>query len=168
MRRGVCAGLALIGSLAAVPATAAPDPVRRPVTAACVLSAARLQRVPAALILGILKTEGGQLGAETRNTDGSFDLGPMQINDRTWLGQIARLHFHGDMAQARQYVRDDGCYNIHIGTWIFKQNLVESHGDYRMAVGYYNSHDAARAERYVRAFIRNLKALIAIADSARR
>jgi soluble lytic murein transglycosylase-like protein len=140
----------------------------KPATVECVMSASRLQGVPVPIIFGFLKTEGGHLGQESRNTDGSYDLGPMQINDRAWLQTIAKMHFAGDAAAARNFVRDDGCYNIHIGTWIFKQALVEAGGDYRAAVGYYNSHNPAYAERYRRRYAESLEQVLGVMNQSRK
>ena len=134
----------------------------RPLTADCVISAAKLQGVPFPIIFGFLKTEGGHTGQESSNGDGSFDLGTMQVNDSAWLHRIARMHFNGDIVAARNSVRDDGCYNVHIGTWIFKQALVEAGGDYRRAVGYYNSHTPMYADRYVRRYAQNLEQVLTI------
>lgn len=123
-----------------------------PVTYDCVMQAASLQRVPYQIVLGFLKTEGGKLGSEVRNMDGSYDLGPMQINDRTWLSKLAQLHFRGDVAAARESVRDNGCYNVNVGMWIYKQYVDEADGNLAEAVGYYNSHTPVHKQAYQRRF----------------
>ena len=55
-------------------------PQTRPLTAACVLDAARAGGLPAAALFGILATEGGKTGEALRNTNGTWDMGPFQIN----------------------------------------------------------------------------------------
>jgi soluble lytic murein transglycosylase-like protein len=140
----------------------------RPASVECVISASKLQGIPVAIIFGFLKTEGGHVGQESANTDGSYDLGPMQINDHAWLSRIAGLHFGGNVNAARDAVRDDGCYNIHIGTWIFKQVLVEADGDYRRAVGYYNSHNPVHAARYVQRYSENLQQVLNVMNRSGR
>ena len=55
-------------------------PQTRPLTAACVLDAARAGGLPAAALFGILATEGGKTGEALRNSNGTWDMGPFQIN----------------------------------------------------------------------------------------
>ena len=130
-----------------------------PVTPQCVLQAAQLQQIPPHIILGLLKTEGGHLGEESRNTNGSYDLGPMQINDRTWVPKLAAMHFNGNESAAYAALRDWGCYSVHVGAWIFRQYLDEAHGNYADAVGYYNSHNEGPKLAYQRKFTRNFMEL---------
>ena len=64
-----------------MPAVAPPPyPIPEPVVSQCVATASRTYGVPELVIRSILKVEGGQVGTMSRNTNGSFDLGPMQIN----------------------------------------------------------------------------------------
>ena len=130
-----------------------------PVTPGCILQAARMQGIPPHIILGLLKTEGGHLGSESLNKDGSIDLGPMQINNRTWVPLLARAHFGGDQRIAYIMLRDHGCYSVFIGAWIFGQYLSEAHGNYADAVGFYNSHNIRQKEAYERRFAMNFKEL---------
>ena len=130
-----------------------------PVTPACVLRAAKLQGIPPHIILGLLKTEGGHIGSETLNKNGSVDLGPMQVNDRVWVPILAYWHFHGDRLMAYEMLRDNGCYSVHIGAWIFRQYLDEAHGNYAEAVGFYNSHNEAAKRAYQLRFAQNFKSL---------
>jgi soluble lytic murein transglycosylase-like protein len=133
-----------------------------PVTAQCVLQAARLQNIPFQIILGFLKTEGGRLGMESRNSNGSYDLGPMQINSTVWVPKLAVMHFGGDEKAAWVALRDYGCYNINIGAWIFRQYLDEAHGDYADAVGLYNSHNPAPKRAYQIRFAQNFEELFGL------
>jgi hypothetical protein len=130
-----------------------------PVTPSCILQAARMQGIPPHIILGLLKTEGGHLGSESLNKDGSIDLGPMQINNRTWVPLLARAHFGGNQRAAYVMLRDHGCYSVFIGAWIFGQYLSEAHGNYADAVGFYNSHNTRQKEAYERRFALNFKEL---------
>jgi hypothetical protein len=119
-----------------------------------------MQNVPIMIILGLLRTEGGHLGEESRNTDGSYDLGPMQINNKAWLATVAKMHFNGDQDLAYRALRDHGCYNVHIGTWIYRQALDEAHGNYAEAIGLYHSHTASFKERYKGQFAKNFVAMV--------
>ncbi len=126
-------------------------------TAECLVQAAALQEVPPAVLLGLLRVEGGRVGMESPNRNGSFDLGPMQINDRVWVPTVARAHFGGDQNAARTALRDHGCYNMHIGAWIYRQALQRAGGNNAEAVGLYHSatpdKKAAYQSRFARAFM---------------
>ena len=132
----------------------------QPVTVECIQQASRLQNIPVMIILGLLKTEGGHLGEESPNIDGSIDLGPMQINNRTWIPMFADKLFHGDQNLTYELVRDQGCLNIHLGTWIFKQYLDEAHGNYAEAIGFYNSHNPIAKRNYQIKFAKNFAELL--------
>ena len=58
------------------------------VLAACLMLASQTYSVPPAVLVGIYKVEGGKVGQEVRNTNGSYDLGPMQINT-LWIPELA-------------------------------------------------------------------------------
>lgn len=130
-----------------------------PLTAACLLQAASVQSVPPAILLGLLNTEGGKIGMQSPNKNGSFDLGPMQINDRVWVPVLAKMHFGGDKAAARVALRDHGCYNMHVGAWIYRQYLDEANGNYAEAVGFYNSHTPDKKRAYQMRFAKKFKEL---------
>lgn len=129
------------------------------VTIACMVSAATLQSLPPQVMFGLYKTEGGHVGQWTTNTNGSHDIGPLQINDATWLQKIADLQFGGDKDLAMNALLNDGCYNVNVGAWIFRQYLNEAHGDYATAIGYYNSHSPGPAASYREKFLRSLEEL---------
>jgi hypothetical protein len=129
------------------------------VTAACIEQASQIQHVPVPIILGFLKTEGGWVGASVGNTNGSHDLGPMQVNDDTWVPEMARLEFNGNERLARLFLQWNGCYNVQVGTWIFRQYWNEANGDTPKAIGFYNSHDPIAASNYRARFAHSLMAL---------
>ena len=90
--------------------------------AACVLLAANTYHVPAAVMIGIMHVEGGHIGQEVGpNVNGTYDLGPMQVNTR-WLPYLERT-WHVNAVTARSWVRDDGCVNVHVAAWILRNNM---------------------------------------------
>lgn len=130
----------------------------------CVMQAASVQQIPPAIIITILETEGGKVGMATPNVgkDGkvfSYDLGPMQVNDRVWAPVLANKHFGGNIEAAKLALRENGCYNIHVGAWIFRGYLDEANGDYLEAVGFYNSHTPSIKKIYQKKFQKNFKRL---------
>jgi hypothetical protein len=123
------------------------------VPAICIAYAAAAFEVPPPLIITILKSEGGRVGVEGRNSNGTFDIGPGRINS-IWLPV---LHLHGI---ERAAVRDDGCLNVWVTTWILRLG-INSANSYWRGVGRYHSSTmragrdlngdyAARAWRYYR------------------
>ena len=93
--------------------------------AACVLMAANTYHVPPAVMIGIMHVEGGRVGQEAGpNFNGTFDLGPMQVNTH-WLPQLQRI-WHVSLPVARAWVRDDGCVNVHVAAWILRQKMEDT------------------------------------------
>ncbi len=90
--------------------------------AACIVAAAQLYSFEPAYLVGIYQVEGGRVGQEVGpNTNGTYDLGPMQINT-VWLPQLAKM-WEVDERTARAWVRDDPCVNTHVAAWILKTHI---------------------------------------------
>lgn len=98
----------------------------------CVFKAAAEQNVPAAIMFAVLVVEGGKVGSERMNRDGSVDLGPAQINANTWIPELNNIKYN------RTTLRDDGCINIEAAAKIMSFNLNESKSFWR-GVGRYHS-----------------------------
>jgi hypothetical protein len=130
-----------------------------PVTTACILAASQLQNIHPMNIMTILRVEGGKVGEYSENTNGTRDLGPMQINDRVWLPEIAEMHFNGNENAARYAVQNDGCYNVHIGAWILRKNINSADGDIIEGIGRYHSRTPKYKKRYIAAFKKNFNEL---------
>ncbi|MCD4500504.1 lytic transglycosylase domain-containing protein [Chromobacterium vaccinii] len=116
--------------------------------AACVLQAANLHQLPTELIVAIIKVEGGAPGTVAKNSNRTEDLGVMQINTGVWLELVARAHFAGDKQAAYARLRDDGCYNVQVGSWILRQAIDQSPGDFWHGVGRYHSATPIYNQRY--------------------
>ena len=65
-------------------------PSMRPRTADCVLDAARISGMPVAALFAILATEGGKTGEAMSNRNGTWDLGPFQVNT-IHLNELAHI-----------------------------------------------------------------------------
>lgn len=105
--------------------------------AACLMLASKTYNVPPAVMVGIMQIEGGRVGQEVGNTNGSYDLGPMQINT-IWLPMLAG-HWNVDQNTARRWVRDNGCINMHVSAWILRQQLEKTNGHVYNAIARYHS-----------------------------
>jgi hypothetical protein len=93
--------------------------------AACVLLAANTYNVPPAVMIGIMNVEGGHIGQEVGpNQNGTYDLGPMQVNTR-WLPMLQKT-WNVSSSTARSWVRDNGCVNVHVAAWILRQKMEDT------------------------------------------
>jgi hypothetical protein len=93
--------------------------------ATCVLLAANTYHVPAAVMIGIMNVEGGHIGQEVGpNRNGTYDLGPMQVNTR-WLPALQKT-WNVSSSTARSWVRDNGCVNVHVAAWILRQKMNDT------------------------------------------
>jgi len=105
--------------------------------AACLLLAAQTYQVPPAVMIGIMHVEGGRVGQEVGpNINGTYDLGPMQVNTR-WIPELAEA-WHVDKQTAQRLVRDDGCVNVRVSAWILSNKIKEAGSLYR-GIAYYHS-----------------------------
>lgn len=117
---------------------------------ACLTAAASNARVPAGVLLVLLYVENGRPGIVSTNSNGTVDLGPMQVNS-TWVRKVA-AHWHSTPLRTYTALRDNVCANIEAGSWILGQALSETHGDLWQAVAYYHSHTPRYGEAYLRRF----------------
>jgi soluble lytic murein transglycosylase-like protein len=116
------------------------------VFAACLLLAANTYNVPPAVMIGIMNVEGGHIGQEVGpNFNGTYDLGPMQVNTR-WLPALERV-WQVNGTTARSWVRDNGCVNVHVAAWILRQKMDET-GNLWQAIAAYHSSTPSKGTPY--------------------
>jgi hypothetical protein len=125
----------------------------------CIEAASRAYRIPPAILVTLLNVEGGSPGAVSQNTNGTVDIGPMQVN-QVWLPQVAA---HWSTTERRAYLalRDNVCANLEAGAWILRQGLDEAHSDFWQGVGYYHSHDPSHKQTYLRSVLQQILHLLA-------
>jgi len=82
------------------------------------------------------------VGLAHHNENGTFDLGPMQINT-TWLPELYQRF--GITGPQLLY---DPCLNTAAGTWILKKYMIEA-GDFWTGVAYYQSHNPKIGGEYM-------------------
>ncbi len=124
------------------------------ILAACIMMAAQAHDVPPALLAGIYRAEGGKPGLEVSNTNGSYDLGPMQINT-IWLPELAK-QWEISEEEAKVRVRDNTCANIDVAAWILRQHLNETH-DLAKALEHYHSRTPKFGKKYKNRVINVMK-----------
>ena len=118
---------------------------------ACLKAAAEVHSVSVGVLVLLLDVERGRLGAVSSNTNGTVDIGPMQVNE-IWVAQIAqRWRTSSDAAYLA--LRDNFCANVEAGAWILRQALDEAPGNLWEGVAIYHSHNT----RYKLIYLKNLR-----------
>lgn len=136
--------------------------------ALCIFAAAQTYSVPPSVILGILNVEGGRTGQAVRNTNDTYDLGPMQINT-IWIPQLAR-YWRVSESTALRMVRDDACVNVGVGAWILRSKTNEA-GSLYQGIAHYHSATPQHGHPYrekVLAAMKKYKQVRSPSDLARR
>lgn len=134
------------------------------VATACILSAAAVHRVPPGVIAIILAVEGGTLGRVSQNTNGTVDIGPMQIN-QIHLPALAR-RWNTTPERAREALLTSFCANVEAGAWILRIAIDSAGGDFWEGVGRYHSSTDVYKTRYLRRVLQQVVRLQRIAVSA--
>lgn len=150
-------GIRAIASIAAVVLTCVVSNAAQAATAlnpesvVCIRAAARYYHRPTDpvsyqglvdLVTAIRLAEGGAIGRVSRNKNGSFDIGPMQINS-THLPLLSRFGISYDA------LLNNNCQNIFVGTWIL-HNELRSTPALWSAIGNYNSRTPSYNAQYQR------------------
>jgi hypothetical protein len=125
------------------------------VLAACLMLASHNFQVPPQALIAIMQVEGGHVGqAVGPNQNGSYDLGPMQVNTH-WVPQLQRI-WHTDYQTTLYRVRDDGCINVHVAAWILRQRINETGNLYR-GIAAYHSFTPEHGSKYLTRIIAALR-----------
>ncbi|WP_260833954.1 lytic transglycosylase domain-containing protein [Sphingopyxis sp. P1IMeth2] len=122
--------------------------------AQCIRAAAGGRQWLERTLWGLRDQEGGWIGAEVRNSDGSHDLGPLQVNS-WWVGKIASVTGRSPVL-IRWWLANDACFNVDAARWIFLSGLHAT-GDYWKAIGTYHSPTLWRQRRYANAVSEHLR-----------
>ena len=132
-----------------------------PALAACLMAAASTYQVPPAVLLGIMHVEGGRVGQAVGNTNGSYDLGPMQINT-VHLPEVAGA-WRISKSQAYNMIKNDGCVNVHVAAWILRKG-INSSNNLTLGIAYYHSRTPKFGYVYARKVIGAMKQMNLIAS----
>jgi hypothetical protein len=117
----------------------------------CLTAAGNAYHEPPAILVILLNVEGGRLGAVSPNTNGTVDIGPMQVND-IWLPKLA-AHWTTNRQAAYLALRDNFCANVEAGAWILRMGLDEARGDFWEGICFYHSHDPDYKRTYLSAVL---------------
>jgi len=123
---------------------------------ACFQRAAKRQGLPVEILRAIRRVEGGTVGKYSRNTNGSLDLGPMQINtvNVRWIAQAAYgVATPKTIKETRWHLMNNVCANIEAGAWILANRIKESR-DVWIGIGRYHSPNNPRLAQIYRDKVR--------------
>ena len=124
------------------------------IIAACMMLASQTYDVPPALLAGIYKAEGGKVGQQVENTNGSYDLGPMQINT-IWLPELSKK-WGINIDAAHKLLRDDACTNVDVAAMILRGHIDETHS-LSSALKHYHSRTPKYGNKYKDRVLRLMK-----------
>lgn len=137
-----------------------------PVTRSCIQETADEFDIPEWLIFSILDLEGGSIGMKLRNTNNSYDIGPMQINT-IWMPKLR------EMGITEHMLRFNGCLNVSVGVSILCNSLMQSNNFWEGVGGYHSKtpylNKKYRYNVYKRAVkLKNVDKVIERANNVRR
>jgi len=135
------------------------------VIAACLMLAAQTYSVPPAVLVGIYQVEGGKPGQAVGNTNGTYDLGPMQINT-IWVPELADKWGVSNNT-ALQWVKNDPCTNMGVAAWILRGHMDRT-GDLATAISHYHSKTPKYGGPYKGRVISAMRSKGLIKDDATR
>ena len=124
---------------------------------ACMAFVAQAYALPPRVLPSIQAVEAGAPGIVRRNTDGTEDLGVMQVNT-LWLPVLARRMSLPE-AEVRERLVSRTCFNIAVAGMILRTYLNETRGNLLRAVGNYHSHTPVLNYRYQARVLRSASAL---------
>ena len=113
----------------------------------CSITAAVKYEVPANIVLAVAEKEGGKPGQWVKNTNGTYDVGPMQFN----TAYLRHLESYGITAAD---VEQAGCYSYDLAAWRLRSHILNDTGDLWTRVANYHSRTPFYNARYRKGVMR--------------
>jgi len=107
----------------------------------CSISAAAQYGIPANVMLAVAERENGRPGLARRNSNGTDDLGAMQLN----TAYIASLRRYG-ITPADALA--PGCYSYNLAAWRIRGHIAHDKGDLWTRAANYHSYTPAKNQIY--------------------
>lgn len=98
----------------------------------CSIQAANHYHIPPLIMLAVAEQEGGKPGQKTRNSNGTYDHGAMQINTVS----LADLRPYGIN---ENHVLAKGCYPYYLAAWRIAGHITNDAGDLWQRAANYHS-----------------------------
>jgi len=124
---------------------------------ACMALVAHIYALPPRVLPSIQAVEGGSAGMVRPDTNGTADLGVMQVNT-VWIPAL-EAYTTLPAVVVRDRLISRPCFNIAAAGAILRTYLDQAHGDLLRAVGYYHSHTTMLGEGYRREVLRAARLL---------
>ena len=116
----------------------------------CSITAAIKYQVPANILLAIAEKEGGKPGMVVANSNGTYDIGPMQFNS-DYLNELRKYGI------APIHVAAKGCYPYDLAAWRLRQHLLYDNGNIWIRAANYHSRKANHNLQYKKDLIKKAK-----------
>ena len=116
----------------------------------CSIAAGIAYEVPVNIVLAVAEKEAGKPGQWVRNTNGTYDVGPMQFNT-TYLKQLRQ---YGITPEA---VAQTGCYPFQLAAWRLRGHLKNDQGDVWTRAANYHSKTPVYNARYRQDLLRKAR-----------
>jgi len=98
----------------------------------CSIQAAINYEVPANILLAVAEKEGGKPGQWVKNSNDTYDVGPMQFNT-AYLSDLAKYGI------SAEHVAKAGCYSYALAAWRLRMHIRNDRGDLWTKVSNYHS-----------------------------
>lgn len=114
----------------------------------CMKDAARRFDIPLRVFVGLWLTEGGKVGMQNKNTNGSIDYGAFQINT-VWAKELSKYGI------TTEHLTNDFCISAYSSAYIIRYRITESQGDFWDGIGRYHSKTPHLKNAYIKRVYKN-------------
>lgn len=122
------------------------------VVEACVSRAARYYQINPMILLAVRNHEAGQVGMANKNSNGSYDMGVMQLNTIN----LSLIQENFPKITAKDIIFKP-CVNVFIGAWFLKSKIDGAGGDVWKGIGNYHSYTKKYHDIYVAKVVKQYK-----------
>jgi hypothetical protein len=136
-------------------------PIQELIINECIVEVAEAYKVDPLLLRAIREHERGDVGKKNLNTDGSWDLGPFQINT-IHLPELAR-----EFGLTEHDLMYDPCKNAAVAGWHLRNKINENKGNVWKGVAWYHSKTPSLGNRYKQLIVGMYKRLMIKAERLR-
>lgn len=114
--------------------------------------------VPFSILVLLMNHEEGYVGLKRKNDNGTYDLGPFQVNTCHLKDPFLK-----ELGITADDLQNNGILNALVGAYIYRDRFVsaESHWD---AIGNYHSYTPEVKRKYQRDFLKSTKAFTSVKD----
>lgn len=110
---------------------------------ACLEQAALRYQIPENLLWGIVSKEGGRVGTRSPNSNGTFDLGPAQVNT-AWLPELKNFGI------TAEHLTWNYCANVGVAAWILAKQAIAKGDWFKATMAYHLGPNNWTPERVAR------------------